>query len=132
MTVQEFLETSGPEASSEAPGNTYPETPPGHKTVLRNGKYAQKENRISPKLNSSELSPKAEAISPVKTSPMQQKVPMYKNDVSVDNMVVEIAPNDLIPRKAGNVKVGCTSVQYYIAQTMVIWAANIDPYLFGR
>ena len=109
MSVQEFLETSGPEASSEAP--VYPETPPGHKTVLRNGKYAQKENRISPKLNSSELSPKAEAVSPVKTSPMQQKVPMYKNDVSVDNMVVEIAPNDLIPRKAGNVKVGCTSEQ---------------------
>ena len=34
----------------------------------------------------------------------QQKVPMYRNDVSVDNMVVEIEPNDLFPRKAGGVK----------------------------
>ena len=33
-----------------------------------------------------------------------QKVPMYRNDVSVDNMVVEIEPNDLFPRKAGGVK----------------------------
>ena len=40
----------------------------------------------------------------LKTSPTQQKVPMFKNDVSVDNMVVEIEPNDLIPRKSGNVK----------------------------
>ena len=40
----------------------------------------------------------------LKTSPTQQKVPMFKNDVSVDNMVVEIEPNDLFPRKAGGVK----------------------------
>lgn len=33
-----------------------------------------------------------------------QKVAMFKNDVSVDNMVVEIEPDDLIPRKSGNVK----------------------------
>jgi len=29
---------------------------------------------------------------------------MYRNDVSVDNVVVEIEPNDLFPRKAGNVR----------------------------
>ena len=29
---------------------------------------------------------------------------MLRNDVSVDNMVVEIEPNDLFPRKAGGVK----------------------------
>jgi len=40
----------------------------------------------------------------VKTENGQQKVAMYRNDVSVDNMVVEIEPNDLFPRKAGNVK----------------------------
>lgn len=40
----------------------------------------------------------------VKISP-GSKVPMYKNDVSVDNITVEIEPNDLIPRmKAGGVK----------------------------
>lgn len=39
-----------------------------------------------------------------KNSSDQQKVAMYRNDVSVDNMVVEIEPNDLFPRKAGNVK----------------------------
>jgi len=42
--------------------------------------------------------------SPPKLSNSQQKVAMYRNDVSVDNMVVEIEPNDLFPRKAGNVK----------------------------
>jgi len=45
-----------------------------------------------------------QSISPSKTVNSQQKVAMYKNDVSVDNMVVEIEPNDLFPRKAGNVK----------------------------
>ena len=47
---------------------------------------------------------KISSKSDLKTSPTQQKVPMFKNDVSVDNMVVEIEPNDLIPRKSGNVK----------------------------
>jgi len=42
--------------------------------------------------------------SAVKNPSNQQKVPMYRNDVSVDNMVVEIEPNDLFPRKAGGVK----------------------------
>ena len=32
------------------------------------------------------------------------KVPMYKNDVTVDNITVEIEPNDLIPRKPSVVK----------------------------
>eukprot|EP00090_Calanus_glacialis_P010471 TRINITY_DN18862_c0_g1_i1.p1 TRINITY_DN18862_c0_g1~~TRINITY_DN18862_c0_g1_i1.p1 ORF type:complete len:561 (-),score=106.20 TRINITY_DN18862_c0_g1_i1:127-1809(-) len=44
------------------------------------------------------------ATSPPKPAHGQQKVAMYRNDVSVDNMVVEIEPNDLFPRKAGNVK----------------------------
>eukprot|EP00092_Neocalanus_flemingeri_P024101 GFUD01026147.1.p1 GENE.GFUD01026147.1~~GFUD01026147.1.p1 ORF type:complete len:564 (-),score=135.91 GFUD01026147.1:157-1848(-) len=44
------------------------------------------------------------ATSPPKLSTSHQKVAMYRNDVSVDNMVVEIEPNDLFPRKAGNVK----------------------------
>ena len=35
----------------------------------------------------------------------RQKVPMYRPDVSVDNMVVEIEPTDLFPRKPGGVKV---------------------------
>ena len=43
------------------------------------------------------------------TTAGQLKVPMFKNDVSVDNMVVEIAPNDLIPHKSGNVKASIAS-----------------------
>ena len=38
-----------------------------------------------------------------KTSP-GSKVSLFNNDVSVDEMVVEIEPEDLIPRKSGNVK----------------------------
>jgi len=32
------------------------------------------------------------------------KVAMFKNNVSVDNVVVEVEPNDIFPRKSGNVK----------------------------
>ena len=38
-----------------------------------------------------------------KTSPVS-KIALFNNDVSVDEMVVEIEPEDLIPRKSGNVK----------------------------
>ena len=48
--------------------------------------------------------PTLSANTVTKTENGQQKVAMYRNDVSVDNMVVEIEPNDLFPRKAGNVK----------------------------
>jgi len=44
------------------------------------------------------------ALAANKSQHGEQKVAMYRNDVSVDNMVVEIEPNDLFPRKAGNVK----------------------------
>ena len=37
-------------------------------------------------------------------STAQHKVPMYKNDVTVDNLVVELGPQDLIPRKSGNIR----------------------------
>lgn len=40
----------------------------------------------------------------VKMTPDEEKVPMYRNDVSVDNLVVEIEPNDIFPKKSGGVK----------------------------
>ena len=68
----------------------------------RNPRTPQKENR-GEKEDEREMKV-TKSGSMVEISP-RSKVPMYKNDVSVDNITVEIEPNDLIPRtKAGGVK----------------------------
>ena len=80
-----------------------------------NIKILQKENRIL-RTDEEEVNTKL-TETPTSTCDGQLKVPMFKNDVSVDNMVVEIAPNDLIPHnhnhnhnhKSGNVKASVAS-----------------------
>ena len=63
---------------------------------------AQKENRLNQQQQQQHHQSDTSPRSGMKKSP--QKVAMFKNDVSVDNMVVEIEPDDLIPRKSGNVR----------------------------
>ena len=72
-----------------------------------NIKILQKENRIL-RTDEEDVNSKF-TEKPTSTCDGQLKVPMFKNDVSVDNMVVEIAPNDLIPHKSGNVKASVAS-----------------------
>ena len=73
----------------------------------RNPRTPQKENRPGEREEEDDREikvTKSGSMVAVKISP-GSKVPMYKNDVSVDNITVEIEPNDLIPRtKAGGVK----------------------------
>ena len=70
----------------------------------RSPRTPQKENRPGGRGEDETAIKVTKTGSMVKISP-GSKVPMYKNDVSVDNITVEIEPNDLIPRtKAGGVK----------------------------
>ena len=69
-----------------------------HRSFQRNVKTPQKENRLSDNKEGVNMSKAGSLVS------VKGKVPMYKNDVTVDNITVEIEPNDLIPRKPSVVK----------------------------
>ena len=88
LSLQDYLVNSGNRLAASS-SSSKPQAAAEQKTV-------QKENR--------QQQDTMRSPSSIKKSLSPQKVAMFKNDVSVDNMVVEIEPDDLIPRKSGNVR----------------------------